>query len=49
MERPCSCPQIAGVTKLEGYPPIQQIWNNDTYPGTNIDRLIARGLTLCDW
>ena len=31
------------------YPPIQQIWNNDTYPDTNIDRLIARGLTLCDW
>lgn len=31
------------------YPPIQQIWNNDTYPDTNIDRLIARGMTLCDW
>lgn len=31
------------------YPPIQQIWNKDTYPDTNIDRLIARGLTLCDW
>jgi hypothetical protein len=31
------------------YPPLQQIWNNDTYPDTNIDRLIARGLTLCDW
>ena len=31
------------------YPPIQQIWNNDTYPDTNIDRLIARGLILCDW
>jgi hypothetical protein len=31
------------------YPPIQQVWNNDTHPGTNIDRLIARGLTLCDW
>jgi hypothetical protein len=31
------------------YPPIQQVWNSDTYPDTNIDRLIARGLTLCDW
>lgn len=31
------------------YPPIQQIWNNDNYPDTNVDRLIARGLTLCDW
>jgi hypothetical protein len=31
------------------YPPIQQIWNNDLYADTNIDRLITRGLTLCDW
>ena len=31
------------------YPPLQQIWNNDTYPDTNINLLIARGLTLCDW
>ena len=31
------------------YPPIQQVWNSNTYPDTNIDRLIARGLTLCDW
>lgn len=31
------------------YPPVQQIWNDDTYPGTNIDRLTAHGLTLCDW
>lgn len=31
------------------YPPVQQIWNQDTYPDTNIDRLIARGLTLCAW
>jgi hypothetical protein len=31
------------------YPPIQQIWNNDTYPDTNINLLIAHGLTLCDW
>ena len=31
------------------YPPIQSIWNNDNYPGTNIDRIVVRGLTLCDW
>jgi hypothetical protein len=31
------------------YPPIQQIWNEETYPGTDIDRLIVRGLTLCYW
>lgn len=31
------------------YPPIQRIWNNSTYPETNIDRLIDRGLTLCEW
>jgi hypothetical protein len=30
------------------YPPIQRIWNNATYPETNIDRLIDLGLTLCD-
>jgi hypothetical protein len=31
------------------YPPIQQIWNDANYPGTRIDRIITRGLTLCDW
>ena len=31
------------------YPPIQRVWNNTTYPETNIDRIIDRGLTLCDW
>jgi hypothetical protein len=31
------------------YPPIQRIWNQDNFPNTNIDRLIIRGLTLCDW
>jgi hypothetical protein len=31
------------------YPPIQRIWNRGTYPETNIDRIIVRGLTLCDW
>jgi len=31
------------------YPPIQRIWNKATYPETNIDRIIVRGLTLCDW
>jgi hypothetical protein len=31
------------------YPPLQRIWNNTTYPETNIDRIIDQGLTLCDW
>jgi hypothetical protein len=31
------------------YPPVQQIWNSATYPNTDIDRLIVKGLTLCDW
>jgi hypothetical protein len=31
------------------YPPIQGIWNNATHPETNIERIIDRGLTLCDW
>ena len=31
------------------YPPIQSVWNRATYPDTNIDRLIVRGLTLCEW
>jgi len=31
------------------YTPIQQVWNSNTFPDINIDRLIARGLTLCDW
>jgi len=31
------------------YPPVQQIWNSDTYPNADIDRLIVKGLTLCDW
>jgi hypothetical protein len=25
------------------------IYCNDNYPSTNIDRIIVRGLTLCDW
>jgi len=32
-----------------GYPPIQDIWNRAAFPETDTDRLIARGLTLCDW
>jgi hypothetical protein len=32
-----------------GYPPIQSIWNETTFPRANIDRLIVRGLTFCDW
>jgi hypothetical protein len=31
------------------YPPIQRIWNTATYPKSDIDRIIVRGLTLCDW
>ena len=31
------------------YPPVQQIWNSATFPNTDIDRLIVKGLTLCDW
>lgn len=31
------------------YPPIQRIWNHNNFPDTDIDRLIVRGLTLCDW
>jgi hypothetical protein len=31
------------------YPPIERIWNSATYPGTDIDRILTRGLTLCDW
>lgn len=36
---------MAGVR----HPPIQNIWNTATFPTTDIDRLVARGLTLCDW
>src|SRR4029450_12888957 len=31
------------------YPPIQRVWNNATHPESDIDRIIVRGLTLCDW
>ena len=31
------------------YPPIQRVWNNSTHPENDIDRIIVRGLTLCDW
>ena len=31
------------------YPPIQRVWNSATYPESDIDRIIVRGLTLCDW
>ena len=42
--------QDYAVNALAGwqYPPIQLIWNK-TFPEANIDRLIVRGLTLCDW
>jgi hypothetical protein len=31
------------------YPQIQGIWNEATYPEIDIDRLVVRGLTLCEW
>ena len=31
------------------YPSVQQIWNSATYPNADFDRLIVKGLTLCDW
>jgi hypothetical protein len=31
------------------YPPIQRVWNNASHPENDIDRIIVRGLTLCDW
>jgi len=31
------------------YPPIQRVWNNSSHPENDIDRIIVRGLTLCDW
>ena len=31
------------------YPVVQSIWNESTGSKMNIDRLIAKGLTLCDW
>ena len=31
------------------YPPIQRIWNSATHPEADIDRILSRGLTLCDW
>jgi hypothetical protein len=31
------------------YPPIQGLWNKASYPELDIDTLIVRGLTLCEW
>ena len=31
------------------YTSVQQIWNSATYPNADFDRLIVKGLTLCDW
>jgi hypothetical protein len=36
-----------GMASLR-YPPLQNIWNQDNFPDTNIDRIITRGWTLCD-
>jgi|RhiMethySRZTD1v2_1073278.scaffolds.fasta_scaffold260346_3 hypothetical protein len=30
------------------YPPIQSIWNSATHPEADIERILSRGLTLCD-
>jgi hypothetical protein len=31
------------------YPHVQRVWNSASYPETDIDRLIAIGVSLCDW
>src|SRR5262249_33042369 len=31
------------------YPSIQRVWNNSSHPDNDIDPIIVRGLTLCDW
>jgi hypothetical protein len=31
------------------YPPIERIWNSATHQEANIARILAQGLTLCDW
>jgi hypothetical protein len=31
------------------YPPIQSVWNEDSQPEIDVDRLIVQGITLCDW
>jgi hypothetical protein len=31
------------------YPPIERIWNSATHPEAAKDRILIRGLTLCDW
>ena len=31
------------------YPPLQIVWNHENFPDANIDRIVTRGLTLCDW
>jgi hypothetical protein len=31
------------------YPSIERIWNSTNHPDANINRILNRGLTLCDW
>jgi hypothetical protein len=31
------------------YPPVQRVWNSASHPENDVDRIIVRGLTLCDW
>jgi hypothetical protein len=40
---------VAGTMGALHHPPIQRMWNNATYPETDIDRIIVQGLTLHDW
>jgi len=31
------------------YPPVQLVWNKASHPEADLDRILARSLTLCDW
>jgi hypothetical protein len=31
------------------YPPIESIWNSATHPEVDLNRILTRGLILCDW
>jgi hypothetical protein len=31
------------------YPPVQIVWNKASYPDADLDRILIRGLKLCDW
>jgi hypothetical protein len=42
------CEGLAPLSSILLHPPVQRVWNKATYPETDIDSLIVRGLTLCD-